>query len=297
MRKSGAIKNFAFRLGILIGLLTLPLPAMAATLYGVTGDQAKLGNPFFSESLFSVSKADASTTFIQALGNGNDGESIAFNPMDGLMYHWSGNGLPNQILETINLTTQAVTNIPVDFAAYAGKEVLGSTYDAANNVFLVTDLNDRFSSVTPGGVFTTISQTPCSFGCRGLAFNGGILYAGDLVSDLLFALNPLTGGGLSSINVTLAGFTVKSINGLSTDPDTGILYALLKTEVETQAGRRLATLNPVSGVATDIGALPKGFANIEFGPSISTPVPEPSTMILLGPGLAGIIAWRRKSEA
>ena len=87
-------------------LLIIEMPsAYAAQLFGVTGD----GAPVNAESFFSVSIVDASTDLIQPLGNGDDGESIAFNSADGLMYHWSGLG--DQIMETINLNDQAVTNI------------------------------------------------------------------------------------------------------------------------------------------------------------------------------------------
>jgi hypothetical protein len=245
--------------GLVVGLGT---PAYAAQLFGVTGD----GAPVNPESLFSVSIVDASTALIQPLGNGNDGESIAFNPTDGLMYHWSG--LFNdatQIMETINLNDQTVTDIPTDFSFYDPAEVFGSTFDPSAGNFLFTDINANLGSVTPRGEFSVIGPLP-AFDIRGLGFNGGLLFAGGRFSDTLHEINPSTGAGLSSIPVTLPGFTVQGINALTTDPDTGILYAILKTSGAT-TGRRLATIDPDTGVAADIGLLPNGFANIEFGPA------------------------------
>ncbi len=44
------------------------------------------------------------------------------------------------------------------------------------------------------------------------------------------------------------------------------------------------------------GALASGYIdNIEYA-SVSNPVPEPSTYILLGTGIAGLIVWRRKRK-
>src|SRR5439155_12783760 len=56
------------------------------TLYGVTGDGATV-----PETLYTLSTSDASKTLVCTLGNGSDGEVIAFNPDDGLLYHASGN--------------------------------------------------------------------------------------------------------------------------------------------------------------------------------------------------------------
>jgi hypothetical protein len=261
-------------------------PADAETLYGVSGDGAT-SNP---ESLFSISTIDASTTLVQALGNGEDGESIAYRTVDGLMYHWSG--IP-PTMETVNLDDQTVTNIPTDFA-YNPFNVWGSTYDPVNDIFLLTDTRKNLGSATPGGTFALIgSLSPNNI--RALVFNGGKLYGGGRRNDQLYELNPATAAVLSQVTVTLAGFTVEGINGLSTDPATGILYALIKTGggIQDPTGRRLATLDPLTGTATDIGSLPDGMANIEFDLVPSTPVPAASQgwLVVLALAMAGTAFW------
>ena len=178
----------------LVGMVVMAVtaPALAHSLFGVTGDQRGSQNPFLPETFFSVSIVDASTTFIQTLGNGNDGESIAFRPADGLMYHWSG-GPGTQFMETINLNNQAVTNISSpSYGPYDPSEVLGSTYDPGLDRFLLTDRNNfSLSAVTPGGIFSLIGNLATQM--RGLAFNGGNLYAGGHKDDdQLYQLNPAT---------------------------------------------------------------------------------------------------------
>lgn len=250
---------------LLLGLVvSLGTPAYAAELFGVAGD----GAPIDPEGFFSVSTVDASTALIQPLGNGNDGESIALNSSDRRMYHWSGfSGLGDvEIMETIHLTSHKVTNVPTDFTSHDPLEVLGSTFDPSTGNFLYIGLDENLGSVTPGGVFSLIGPLPTAVSrLRALGFNGSLLYVGDLFRDKLIQINPLSGAFISTVPVTLSGFTVFGIISLTTDPDTGILYAIVKTLSSGKTGRRLATINPSTGVARDIGPLPDGFANIEFG--------------------------------
>ena len=152
-------------LGVLAGLC-LTGGARAQTLYGVTGDGA--GTP---ETFYTVNTSNAATTFVQTLGNGTDGESIAFRPNDGLMYHWSGfSSNPSQIMETINLTGGTVTN--VGWSGYDPEEVWGSTFDAVNDRFFTTDINRNLATVTSGGLFSNIG--PLANAYRGLAFHAGL---------------------------------------------------------------------------------------------------------------------------
>ncbi len=103
------------------------------TLYEVTGDGA---SP--PETLFTLSKANGLPAFVQSLGNGQDGEAIAFNPRDGLLYHASGTGELNtaQIFETINLQNGIVTPI-----------FLSGDPDSGETTALVYSGNNRFFRV------------------------------------------------------------------------------------------------------------------------------------------------------
>ena len=94
-------------------------------LFGVTGDGAD-----DDETLFTLSKSDGSATRLCELGNGSDGESLAFNSDDGTLYHASGG-----ILETVdNSGTDpcTVTNVALSPALF---QVAALTYGADENLF------------------------------------------------------------------------------------------------------------------------------------------------------------------
>ena len=131
------------------------------TLYGVTGDGASV-----SESLFTINTSTAATTFVMSLGNGNDGEGIAYNPDDGLIYHTSGIA-GGSILEAIDVGAMTVTNIPLSDASLA-TEIFGIVYDPMQGLLLASNISSNFLSITTGGVVTDIGGN--SRDLRGMAF-------------------------------------------------------------------------------------------------------------------------------
>ena len=90
-----------------IGVLTNQIASLAfrntGTLWAVSGDG---GSP--AETLYTVNTSNAALTLQFALGNGDDGEAIAFHG-NGLMYHSSGNA--SALFESVNVDTQVVTPI------------------------------------------------------------------------------------------------------------------------------------------------------------------------------------------
>lgn len=124
-------------------------------LFAVSGDGSNT-----PESLFAINTGTAALTFIMTLGNGDDGESIAYNPDDGLMYHWSGWGAGDVVMETIDLTTFNVgPTIPLSGSTLLN--VGASTY-IGNNTFMVSDVNgDGIHFVTTAGV---VSPSPITSG-------------------------------------------------------------------------------------------------------------------------------------
>jgi hypothetical protein len=117
------------------------------TLYGVTGNG---GTP--AETMFQIDPATGVPTLFSALGNGEDGEVICFNPDENMMYHWSGNG--TAIMEKFALTLP-LTFVPV--AANIGTgEVFGCRYVGANT-FLLSDIASSVDFVATDG---TVSPVP-----------------------------------------------------------------------------------------------------------------------------------------
>ncbi len=118
----------------------------AGVLYAVTGDGATV-----PESLYTLNLATAVPTLVKVLGNGNDGETIAYDPDDGFMYHASGEGVPNvnEIFEKIDLTTLAVTQITLLGDDYTEATALG--YEGLRNFYLA-DLGRRLYRTNTDGV-------------------------------------------------------------------------------------------------------------------------------------------------
>ena len=96
----------------------------SGVLYGVTGDGANV-----PASLFTLSLEDGSATFVTELGNGSGGEAIAFHDRSELLYHASGGWEPyvDQVLETVDLDTLAVTPVPLSGFNYG--QIHALTYD------------------------------------------------------------------------------------------------------------------------------------------------------------------------
>jgi hypothetical protein len=133
--------------------------ASDGTLYAVTGDGG--GVP---ESLFTLSTVDASSNLVRELGAGSDGETLAFNPDDGLLYHASGIGTPNnpngEKFETVDPDTLIVTNVPLSGFDY--EELVSLTF--LDGGFFAGDLGNAafddpgFLRITTGGAVTFLGN-------------------------------------------------------------------------------------------------------------------------------------------
>ena len=127
------------------------------TLWGVTGDGA-----IQPETLFTIDTTTGASTLVAALGNGSYGELLGFNPVDGLLYHGSGNqwwsGLPN-ILETIDPLNP--TAIPMGLPLPSPLDVdetnaLSSYQPSINGFYWASGYNPSVGAnglyvLTPGG--------------------------------------------------------------------------------------------------------------------------------------------------
>jgi PA domain/Secretion system C-terminal sorting domain/Calx-beta domain len=67
----------------------------------------------------------------------------------------------------------------------------------------------------------------------------------------------------TEVTATLTGFTVLGINSISYDPSTSQYYVVVKVGTGATP-RRLGTLNPITGVITDIGSLGDRFSGLTF---------------------------------
>ncbi|MCA8955874.1 MAG: hypothetical protein KDC87_07360 [Planctomycetes bacterium] len=135
---------------------------IAGTLYGVTGDGANT-----PETLYTLSQTNGAMTLFMALGNGNDGETLAMIPGSLSLLHASGIGTQNstEILEIIDLTGKKVTSVTLSGDDY--EEALAMT-QVAGGQYLLSDVNDDLYLVSTAGVVTYVG--PLDHSVKGMAF-------------------------------------------------------------------------------------------------------------------------------
>lgn len=90
--------------------------------------------------------------------------------------------------------------------------------------------------------------------------NGG----GTEANTTVYQIDPTNANRTNIVQVTLPGFSVGRALAMAAQPGTGTLFAVLQTSADTSSNRRLATINPITGVATNIGSLAGSFASLAF---------------------------------
>lgn len=263
--------------------------ASAAMLVGVTGDGAAT-----PESLFFLDQTNASATFIMSLGSGDDGETIGFNPIDGLLYHASGISDGNRSWESIDVHTATIVSSGPLTGPDVNEETFSIAYNSATGRFLAADRVNGFFDVALDGTATKLGTT--TGGLKGLAFVGNTLYGARAfgASGILYSIDPATGGVLDSLTVTLDGASISGMNGLATNPDTGELWGIFRSG-NFPGVRSLGIIDLVTGNATSVGVLSDNFAGIAFVESPTVEVPEPTSLVLFGSmALMGLVVHGRR---
>jgi hypothetical protein len=279
LRKSMVLRRAIESLALLAALSSAATAQTTYPLIGVTGD----GNVAAPESLFLLDPTNASAMFVMALGNGADGETIAFDPDDGLLYHASGVMNGDRFWESVDVLAQSVV-FSGQFtgpAVSASHETVSMTYDPATQRFLVADRNWTLFDTTLTGDATAVSALSGLPGTlKGLAFAAGSLWGGHFNVNTLYRLDPSNGVVLDTVNVTLGGNDIDGMNGLTTHPVTGELWGIFRIG-DGPGVRHLGTIDPITGVVTSVGVLAHSFAGIAF-------LPEPSSSTALGAGAIAV---------
>lgn len=82
--------------------------------------------------------------------------------------------------------------------------------------------------------------------------------------DSIWIFNDPSWTVFSGAQLTMASFTVLGANSVTWNPVNGLYYAILRV---SGGPRRLATVNPETGVCTDIGSMGGNFSSITFSPA------------------------------
>lgn len=290
------------RLRIALGccVLLLSAPDVRAQLIGVIGDGGGNG-------LFEIDPNDGSYTILNSLGNGDDGEGIAYNPNNGLLYHVSGFSDGSEYFETIdpNNGFSVGPNLAAldTYGPDMAQELTAIAWYESLGVFLVMDRNANWFHVTPGGSFHHVgtyngeglsNEDDDDHYLRGLAVVGSRVYGIAPGNGIVEELNPETGNALDTINFTVDGNPGVGGTAFAYDAGADIVYAAVRVPGQSARMRYLASFDFATGGFTTIGLLPQGVAGLTV---IAPPVPEPSCAVMLLTAVALVAVRSRHIDA
>ena len=262
--------------------------------------QARADIIYYSDSAGNIGTVNTVTLTATTIGSTGVGamSDIAFAP-NGTLYgvNLRGLGLLPSSLYTISPTTGQATIVgAVGGTGEAGLSALAvspaGTIYAARPVGIA--LTTQLSTLNPTTAVGTNLGSPLTghgqlLDTGDLVFVNGKLYVTDTAGDI-DQVDPTTGALISS---EPTGHT--DIVGLAfTD---GTLYGL----TSVLSGNHLLEISPATGATVDLGPVSGLPALDSFTGATAVPaVPEPTTLLALGLGLAGLVArsrFRRKPTA
>jgi hypothetical protein len=167
----------------------------------------------------------------------------SFVAVDGDTYTFNLNPTGSNLIVTADITT-------------------GATQDVAGNNNIAATQFARTINAAPE------ITVPLGAGGSGPPVLYGISNGYGVAADnQIYEINPATGTISNARQVTLAGFTVTNSQSLAAHPTTGVLYGVIQTTGGASA-RRLVTIDPATGVATQVGPFTGGlqFATLAFKP-------------------------------
>jgi hypothetical protein len=222
-----------------------------------------------------------------------DGFAIDFNTAGSILYGINPGVAPFNF-GTIDLLTgnfnliAPLGNIP------AGNNPTGLRADPTTDTFYFSSNGTSGNTLQTLNIATGLLSAPVVM--TGLAAgaividiaisNSGQMYGIDIGSDTLISIDKVTG---ATTTIGPLGFNANFAQGMDFDMATNTLYATIYTGGGTGV---FASINLATGAATQLFATTPLNAEMEMA---IRPIPEPTTLALLGLGAVGL-AWRLRRK-